>query len=288
MTDSFAPAEPLDETTYCYGHPDTPTRLRCSRCDRPICGRCAIPASVGQHCPECVAEARRGAPRVRPVLRATAPVVAGILAANVLIYLAQQIVPGVTSRFASIPLAVAEGQYYRLFTAMFLHAPGFIMHILFNMLVLWSYGPHVEQAYGSARFAVIYVLGGLAGSVASFAFGACTSASVGASGAIFGMVGALVAYLYSRRSRTFVRQHLNGLLMFIAINVVIGFVLPNIDYMAHLGGLLGGAALGFAFDPELSVGGRNRLPVQLVAAAVMIVAGASVVAWRATNFSCFG
>ncbi|MDQ4028189.1 MAG: rhomboid family intramembrane serine protease, partial [Actinomycetota bacterium] len=69
------PALEESEETYCYGHPNTPTRLRCSRCERPICGRCAIPASVGQHCPECVAEARKTAPRVRSAVAAQAPAV---------------------------------------------------------------------------------------------------------------------------------------------------------------------------------------------------------------------
>lgn len=286
MTDHSASAATVDDIEYCYAHPDTPTRLKCSRCDRPICGRCAIPASVGQHCPECVAEARRAAPRVRPVLRATAPVVTAILVANIIVYFAQQMLPGVTARFASFPPAVANGEYYRLFTAMFLHSPGLILHILFNMLVLWSYGPHVEQAYGSVRFAVIYVVAGLAGSAASFGFGGCNP-SVGASGAIFGMVGALVVYLYNRRRTTFVRQYLNGLLVFVGINIVIGFVLPNIDYMAHLGGLFGGAALGLAFDPQLAIGARNRLGVQVVAVAVLIAGVVSLVGWRASGFSCF-
>src|ERR671915_1652945 len=78
------------EVETCYLHPDTPTKLRCSRCDRPICGRCAIPASVGQHCPECVAEARRSAPRVKSALRATAPATFTILGINVVVFVIQQ------------------------------------------------------------------------------------------------------------------------------------------------------------------------------------------------------
>src|SRR5918999_196926 len=78
-----------EETEYCYGHPKTPTRLHCTRCDRPICGRCAIPASVGQHCPECVAEARKSAPKVRSAIAANAPVVSGILVINVVMWLIQ-------------------------------------------------------------------------------------------------------------------------------------------------------------------------------------------------------
>src|SRR5687768_2892518 len=80
-TEPQAPEQ--DERVVCYRHPDTPTGLRCSRCDRPICGRCATPASVGQHCPECVGEARRTTPRVRTALRANAPAVYTILVLNI-------------------------------------------------------------------------------------------------------------------------------------------------------------------------------------------------------------
>src|SRR5918911_3710385 len=77
------------DVTYCYGHPHTPTKLRCSRCDRPICGRCAIPASVGQHCPECVAEARRSSPRVKRVNTSAAPAVYAILGINLVVFVLQ-------------------------------------------------------------------------------------------------------------------------------------------------------------------------------------------------------
>src|SRR5919108_206332 len=78
-----SPETAPEEVTNCYGHPKVPTKLRCSRCDRPICGRCAIPATVGQHCPECVADARRSAPKVRSQMMSTAPAVMTILAVNV-------------------------------------------------------------------------------------------------------------------------------------------------------------------------------------------------------------
>ncbi len=79
------------EATYCYGHPKTPTRLHCTRCDKPICGRCAVPASVGQHCVWCVAEAAKSAPKVKSALQASSPVVMGIIGISVLLWLAQSI-----------------------------------------------------------------------------------------------------------------------------------------------------------------------------------------------------
>src|SRR5687768_8442729 len=127
-----------EETEYCYGHPKTPTKLHCSRCDRPICGRCAIPASVGQHCPECVAEARKSAPKVRSAMGATAPVVTGILGINIVVFILQFFIPGFTERFAMIPGAIADGEYWRLITPVFMHSEGFLLHIIMNSYILYS------------------------------------------------------------------------------------------------------------------------------------------------------
>src|SRR5918997_5844549 len=99
------------EVVYCSGHPDTPTKLRCSRCERPICGRCAIPATVGQHCPWCVAEARRSAPKVRSAVAANAPAVLAIVAVNAAFFLFQEAL-GLTFRLGAIPPLIADGQWY--------------------------------------------------------------------------------------------------------------------------------------------------------------------------------
>jgi membrane associated rhomboid family serine protease len=259
------------EETYCYGHPNTPTKLRCSRCGRPICGRCAIPASVGQHCPECVAEARRTAPKVRSAIAAQAPGVVAILAINVGVFLLQHLVPGLTQRFALIPGAIAEGQWWRLFTAMVLHAPQFVFHILMNSLVLWIYGPHVERAFGTPRFLLLYVVSGFIGSVTSYAFGPVNVLGVGASGAIFGIAGVLLVYLYHRRSSTFVYAEMRNVMAFVGLNLVLGFVLPNIDYLAHLGGLLGGIALALGFDRT----NKSASPA-LGLATLLLVVGAGI------------
>lgn len=276
-----AATEVEDESVVCYVHTNTPTRLRCSRCDRPICGRCAIPASVGQHCPDCVAEARRSSPKVRGVTAATAPVVTAIIVANIIVYIGQLAAPIVTARFASFPPAIADGEYYRLLTSMFLHSPSTIFHIVFNMYVLWAYGAQVEQAFGSFRFAVLYTAAGFGGSALSFAFGSCGTSSVGASGAIFGVVGALVVFLYRRRNRAFVGPYLRGLIMFVGLNLMLGF-LPQIDGLAHAGGLIAGAALGAVLDE-----GRTRPSVpQIVGTAAVVAVAAALVVWRAAGFVC--
>lgn len=262
-----------DEETYCYGHPKTPTKLRCSRCERPICGRCAIPASVGQHCPECVAEARKSAPKVRSASTANTPALVAIIGVTVLSFLAQQVIGSdYVQRLASIPFLIALGEWWRLFTPVLVHA-GFL-HVAMNMFVLYIYGQNAEEAFGSMRFVAIYVVSALTGSAFSYGFGGLNS-SVGASGAVFGVVGALIVYLYNRRSSQFIAQHLRGMLTFLALNAVIGFALPNIDIMAHLGGLVGGLLLGFGFDRSRGAA-KATSPVVLQVVTVLVVVGAAV------------
>jgi membrane associated rhomboid family serine protease len=258
-----------DEVTYCYGHPNTPTKLRCSRCDRPICGRCAIPASVGQHCPECVAEARRGTPKVRTAMQATAPALMAIIAINVIAFVLQIVTNDeITVKYLLLPVAVSQGEYWRLLTAMFLHAGA--LHILMNMYALFIIGPNVEQAYGTRAFVPMYLLAGLMGSAFSYAFPP-QSPSLGASGAVFGVVGMLVVYLYRRRRSAFIAQYLRSITLLIGINAVLGFVIPGIDWVAHLGGLVGGVLLGVGFD--VGRGPQAESPAALRIASMAAVAG---------------
>ncbi len=276
------PPPVLDESseTYCYGHKDTPTRLRCSRCERPICGRCAIPASVGQHCPECVAEARRGAPKVRTALQATAPGVRAVIGITILFYIADQLF-GLTSELASYPPATAAGQWYRLFTPMLLHAN--LLHIGLNMYILYIYGPHAEQAFGTVRFVAIYAVSGFLGAVASYAFGPCQALGVGASGAVFGIAGVLFVFAYNRRGSALMGSFLGGLRFFIIANLVFGFIIPGIDNFAHLGGLASGLMMGFGFDRPAA---PDRTPVPLATAAAVIALGIALVVYRTATFAC--
>lgn len=282
------------ETAYCHGHPDTATRLQCTRCDKPICGRCAVPASVGQHCVWCVAEARKSAPKVQSALRAGSPVVLGIIVVTVVAWIAQSIgnLAGndlITRYFASYPPAIAEGQWWRLLTPMFLHLPFSggvfsLVHIGFNMFILRAYGPNVEEAFGRARFLAMYLIMGFTGSALSYAFGRCFVTGVGASGAIFGIVGVLIVYLYRRRTSVVMAQYMKNLFFFVGINLFIGLTLPGVDNMAHLGGLFGGLALGATFDD----GTQRQRPVaiQVAGAAAVIAAGVGLVAWRTATASC--
>lgn len=276
-----------DEVVYCYGHPNTPTRLRCSRCDRPICGRCAIPATVGQHCPECVAEARRSAPKVRSTFAAIAPATRAIIITAVIAFLGQAFVPGLTERFASHAPSIAAGEWWRLLTPMVLH--GGVLHIFMNMYVLSMFGPVIERSYGTPAFVAIYVIAGYGGSAASYAFGSCGALGVGASGAIFGLAGALFAYFWRRRELSTMAPYLRGLMLFIGLNLLIGFgfnFLPvgvQIDNLAHIGGLISGAAVGLGFDRR-----RGEVPLSqyLTVAGIATIAITAVVVWRTATFVC--
>ena len=153
---------------------------------------------------------------------------------------------------------VRAGEWWRLFTSMFLHA-GWI-HLAMNMYGLYAIGPFVERLFGNAAFLVLYALSGLAGSLASVAI--TGGLSVGASGAIFGVLGGLVGYLV-RQGRTsiprpVVKSLTTNLVVIIALNVVLGLTVPQIDQAAHGGGFLSGAVLGVALAQPLSSAGVRR------------------------------
>jgi len=178
----------------------------------------------------------------------------------------------------SSPL-IASGEFWRLFTAMFLHIGW--MHLLFNAWALVAIGTDLERIMGWARFLAIYLLSGLFGGLASYAFSPHVSA--GASGAIFGVIGALGAFfaLYRERLGHWGRARLGNILFLIAINLFWGFSNPQIDNYAHLGGLLSGAVLGLALVPRYEpdetgtrLVDRNSLgrswPVLILAVALLV------------------
>ncbi len=203
-------------------------------------------------------------------MAATAPVVTGILAVNVVAYIAQQLIPDFTPMFVMDPVSIRAGEYWRLITPVFLHAH--VFHIFMNCYVLYALGPSVEQAFGSARFLVMYLVAGFLASAASFAIPPDVP-SLGASGAVFGMAGVLLVYLYRRRRSAFVAQYLRSILVFIGINLVFGFLFPGIDNVAHIGGLIGGLVLGAGFDREDAL----KPAMQLIATLAVLSAGAFLV-----------
>lgn len=144
---------------------------------------------------------------------------------------------------------IASGEYWRLFTAMFLHVG--LLHLAFNGFGLLIFGRMVEGIFGPVRFAIIYVLAGLFGSVASYLLNSI-AIGAGASGAIFGVLGALAAFFLARRKELGEagRQNLMGLLVIAAINLVFGFSQQGIDNWAHMGGMVAGFALGMTLAPN--------------------------------------
>ncbi len=203
-----------------------------------------IPASVGFQCPSCV----HSAPAPQPVTPAggsyvSKPYVTYVLIAiNVLLF-GFSFLTGVdeaAQAYGMFPPAIAvNGEYWRLLSSAFLH--GGILHILFNMYVLFVLGPTLERILGHLRYSVLYIVAALGGAVASFMFSDILTVSVGASGAIFGLMGALV--VAGRRLRYDITQ----VLVLLVINVVIGFMSPGVDWRAHLGGLVVGAAVAAVF-----------------------------------------
>ena len=242
-----AAGQPQTTPAVCYRHPDRPTGLRCSRCGRPICGECSNPAPVGQLCPDDARSSRvrvRGLPgQGRPVATLT------LLGLNTVLLLVSALLSGsgfglldpaprALCRLGALnAAAIAEsGQWWRLLTVMVLH--GGLLHWAFNSWALWAFGPTLENLLGWVRFLALYVGAGFAGAAASFAFNH-TELGVGASGAIFGLLGALVAFFFRRRQAGGAVP-LQNLLLVLLLNLFIASRNPQIDNLAHIGGFLAG------------------------------------------------
>lgn len=239
----------------CYRHPDRETGVSCSECGRGICPDCMVFAPVGIRCPDHSGQPQGAARVASTVKRATlegtgAIVTKALIAANVLVFLAN-LAQGASlgqnggSLFFDGALigrafdgteliGVGEGEWWRLLTSAFLH--GGIIHLGMNMLMLWWIGAPMEQAIGRARFLALYVVSGLAGSAGALLLTEQNQLTVGASGAIFGILGAALVF---ERQRNYVLG--GSALSIIVLNLVLTFAVPNISIGGHIGGLIGGA-----------------------------------------------
>jgi membrane associated rhomboid family serine protease len=266
----------------CYRHPDRVTGLSCSECGRPICTECMTMAPVGIRCPEHSGRPQ-GVQRVTSGVRraayegAGAKVTRALIAINILVYVAELLQgSGVSAtkgsiyqngallangaKFANsliglpahVPypqlVGVAHGDWWRLMTSAFLHYGPF--HILLNMLALWWFGSALERRIGSGRFLAIYLVSGLAGSAGALMLDP-TTPTVGASGAIFGILGAGLVMEQVQRDYVFGGSALGV----IVLNLVFTFSVSNISIGGHIGGLLGGAACALG----LSRFGRSHI-----------------------------
>lgn len=261
----------------CYRHPDRETRVSCSSCGRPICPDCMTPTPVGMRCPECMRERTKV---VRGVGGGTGrfgafPATTALIGLNVVAYLIEIVVGGggfaigngnsVLINYGLFGPLVAEGEWYRLVTGGFLHAS--LLHIGFNMLLLYLLGRLLEPALGTPRFVVLYFASLLAGS-----FGALlldpNALTVGASGAVFGLAGA--TFVIARgRGMDAIASEIGFLIVF---NLVISFAVPRISIGGHLGGLVGGVICALAIVAgERGMFGSRRLPAEMVVMALVAV-----------------
>jgi membrane associated rhomboid family serine protease len=166
------------------------------------------------------------------------------------------------------PYLIANGQYWRLFTAMFLHAG--ILHIGFNAYALYLIGGMIESNYGRAKMPLIYFVTGFLASVASYVFGLANAVAVGASGAIFGIFGAFIAYNYRRRHLALASANLRWAIMLIVLNAFLALGFGAIDWRAHLGGLVAGIAAGALAEGGGSASRRRAIQIAGFAALVAI------------------
>lgn len=296
---SPVPQTPETGVPTCYRHPGREAHIRCQRCDRIICPDCMNPASVGFQCPECVKEGAKTTRSGRTAYGGLRPTNASatsavLIAINVGVWIALLATGGYRTRlFDLLALrpngycdfgggvqqdvaesactgtfvpGVLDGAYWQLVTSMFTHVA--IWHIAFNMLALWVLGPQLELAVGRIRFLALYFLSGLAGSALVYWAGPEYGGTHGASGAVFGLMAALLIVAIK------VGGDVRGMLTWIGINFVITFLfVGRISWQGHLGGFLGGLAIGaiLIYAPR----GPRRTMIQvagLVLVAALLVA----------------
>lgn len=201
------------------------------------------------HCPECTREARQSAPKGKPAVvtainrarRSDGPVVTwSIIGVTAAVFLLQLVSNGGVITALSYWPPLTELEPWRMLTSVFVHSEQSFLHILFNMYSLFIFGRIIEQLLGRARFLALYLISGLGGSVAVLLISPLTNV-VGASGAIFGLLGAFFV----------IQRGLGGnnvqLLLVLGLNLVIGFVIPGIAWQAHLGGLIAGGLVALVF-----------------------------------------
>ncbi|MCX7522747.1 rhomboid family intramembrane serine protease [Microbacterium sp. STN6] len=267
-----------ESADHCYRHPNRQSFVLCQRCGRTICPECQTPAAVGVVCPECMREQRANAPRTKPQVLtrvkrmsgAGAPVVTYTLIAICVVVYILQFTPGIGGNVTqALQYAGAYSdpvlfQPWRMITSIFAHAS--ILHIGLNMYTLWIFGQVLEPLIGKGRYLALFLMSGFGGSLAVLLLASPLQGVIGASGAIFGMMGAFLV----------IQRRLGGsatqLLILVGINLVISFIPGfNIAWQAHVGGLVVGAIIGLIY---VETRPRSRRPLQIglmVALGVVLV-----------------
>jgi membrane associated rhomboid family serine protease len=270
----------------CYRHPDRETYIRCQRCGKPICPDCMRDAAVGFQCPDCVAEGSKNTRQARTPYGGLRPGSFGLVSkiligVNAAVWVLVMVTGANNSpwvyRLALIPrglcasqehpgryypgatteelcstqtggdghfYGLAAGDWWQPLTSMFTHVE--VIHIGFNMLALWILGPQLEMVLGRARYLALYLLSGLVGSAAVYLLSPVTTPSLGASGAIFGLMAALLVFAHK------VGADMSQLWIWVGINAALTFFGANISWQAHVGGFVGGAVLAgiLAYAPR--------------------------------------
>lgn len=290
----------------CYRHPDRESHIRCQRCNRPICPDCMRDASVGFQCPDCVKEGARQTRQGRTAYggkRSADPrqTTLALMGVNALVWVMIVATGGYRSTLTDllalrpkglcvdragqvnvvVPEAscvapfgtwhegVSSGAYWQLLTTAFTHVE--IWHIAVNMFSLWLLGPMVEAVLGRTRFLVLYVGSALTASAAVYWLSAPYGSTVGASGAIFGLLGALLVFAHK------VGGNVQQILLVLGINIVITFSYARISWQGHLGGLVGGIVIAaiLAYAPR-----RHRTAWQAAGVALVLALTAALVVLR--------
>ena len=262
----------------CYRHKDRETGVSCSNCGNPICPDCMTPTPVGMRCPECSKQKTQVKTMRSMAVEPTVTYV--LLAINVLMYFGQQ-ASGDNAVYRDFVLygpLVADGEWWRLLTAGFLHGGTF--HLLLNMYALFFLGRMLEPSLGHLRFGALYFASLLAGSFGAILLSPETPV-VGASTAIFGLMGAAVVMARNRGIDLMASGLGPVLLINLAITFFPGF---NISIGGHLGGLAGGFLAAFAIE-ELSKRRRSPVGAVLVCAAIAIASVVAAVAYASAKFS---
>jgi len=270
----------------CYRHPDRETRVSCSSCGRPICPECMTPTPVGMRCPECMQQRTKVVRGVggNATGFAQTPATYVLIAINVIAYLIEigsggggfsDSINPVTVDFGLFGPSVAEGEWYRLVTSGFLHAS--VIHIGFNMVLLFFLGRLLEPALGTPRFVVLYFASLLAGSMGALLLDP-NALTIGASGAVFGLAGATFVIARGRGMDAIAGEI--GFL--IAFNLIFSFVFPGISIGGHLGGLIAGVVCALVIVAgERGRLGRRHFPAEmtlLIFVAIVAFVGSLAVA----------
>ncbi|HKB51318.1 MAG TPA: rhomboid family intramembrane serine protease [Solirubrobacterales bacterium] len=252
----------------CYRHPNRETRVSCSNCGRPICPDCMTPTPVGMRCPECARERTKVTRGAVAPSRYDAPATYGIIAINVAVFLVEvatghggvgTISSSLIPEFGLFGPSVASGEWYRLLTSAFLHAG--LFHIAGNMILLYFLGRILEPGIGTPRFVAVYMTSLFVGSLGALLFSP-DSLSIGASGAVFGILAA--AFVIARGRGVDALASSIGVI--ILLNLAFSFGVSGISIGAHIGGLAGGFLCAlFILAGERGMLGQRHLPMELLA-----------------------